>query len=160
MLPDVISDWINRLYCSSTIFSQCTQGTHSKYNIQNDSSQSWYTLIGAKEWMEHSFLRMCSIVSYARCPHVFTVRCTFLTSGYSTMQFVETDTIQTIYLPSIVIQASLSLAHVAFSRIQTLVHWRKREGMKMVYTGCTLTIRGICYVSRGKSAIFPVYFPF
>lgn len=50
------------------------------------------------------------IVSRAVPARIFAVRCAFLAFRCSTMQFVETDTIRTIYLPSIVTQASLSLA--------------------------------------------------
>lgn len=90
---------------------------------------------------------------------VLHIRCTFLAFGCSTMQSVETDTIQTIYLPSIVTQASLSLAHVAFRAYKRSPIGEKEREWKL-YTGCTLTTRGICYVSCGKSAIFPVYFQF
>lgn len=92
---------------------------------------------------------------FIRCPHVFAGCCTFLTSQCSTMQFVETDTIQTIYLPSIVTQASLSLGHAAFrayKRSSSERGW-KRYGSYARDTRCPLCI---AWKKRDISSLFSV----
>lgn len=90
------------------------------------------------------------------------------------MRSVETDTIQTIYLPSIVTQASLSLSPLCLylflslslrsirnalplAHTNTRVRYQREDGND---TGARLATRGIRYASRGKSAVFLVYFPF
>lgn len=79
------------------------------------------------------------------------------------MQSVETDTIQTIYLPSIVTQTSLSLAHVAFRVYKRSPSNRERVRDTTGSEGETIRARTeslrdtwcipLC-IARKKSAIF------
>jgi len=69
------------------------------------------------------------------------------------MQFVETDTIQTIYLPSIVTQASLSLAHVAFCAYKRSPIEEKEREWETVYVSYTDDTRYLLCIARKKRDI-------
>lgn len=110
---------------------------------KNNSPRRRYTPIKVKDWTVHSFLDVCrlsfvfSLFNGARTflpPSVLP----FWLSGCSTMQFVETDTIHTIYLPSIVTQTSLSPARTAlrtYKRSPSERGWKRygRHVVSVVY---------------------------